>query len=208
MNEKVSLHDLISFLAEKAGISKKEAELFLKEYFGAISDELLQDGFVKIKGLGSFKLTQVDERESIDVNLGTRVIVPAHDKINYIPDVQLAREVNEPFSIFEPVELDESISEEESELTTAMILSTENDDDLEDDSEDAEEPEMLSEQELTDTRIEEEDEQEGEQEEKGPCEKKNKKIIVKVVWLILFILLSGGIVFYIQNGERFCNKSV
>ena len=107
MNEKVNLQDLVSLLAQKANLSKKEAEIFLKEYFAVITDGLLEDGFVKIKNLGNFKLTQVSERESIDVNQGTRVLIPAHYKVGYTPEAQFAQDINDPFSWLESVDLDQ-----------------------------------------------------------------------------------------------------
>ena len=107
MNEKVNLQDLVSLLAQKTNISKKEAEMFLKEYFAVITDGLLDDGSVKIKNLGSFKLIQVSERESIDVNQGTRVLIPSHYKVGYTPETQFAQDINGPFSWLESVDLDQ-----------------------------------------------------------------------------------------------------
>lgn len=105
MNEKINLQDLISLLSEKSGITKKEAELFLKEYFAIISEGLLQDQLVKVKGLGSFKLILVNERESVDVNKGERVLIPSHYKVGFVPDNQLADAINEPFALFEVTEI-------------------------------------------------------------------------------------------------------
>lgn len=110
MNEKVNLQNLIALLAEKSGVSKKEAENFLKAYFHTLGEGLLRDRIVKIKGLGTFKLTQVNERESVDVNNGTRMVIPPHNKVDYVPDTQLAKEVNEPFALFEAIEIEDTES--------------------------------------------------------------------------------------------------
>jgi nucleoid-associated protein YgaU len=68
----------------------------------------LKDQSVKIKNLGSFKLIVVSERESVDVVTGNRMVIPEHYKINFVPDSGLAQAVNEPFQLFETVELDEN----------------------------------------------------------------------------------------------------
>jgi nucleoid DNA-binding protein len=107
MNEKINLQGLIALLAEKSKITKKEAEIFLKEFFQVINDGLFDDELVKIKNLGSFKLTTVNDRESVDVTNGDRVLIPAHYKVTFSPDVRLAETVNEPFSFFEIVEMAE-----------------------------------------------------------------------------------------------------
>jgi nucleoid DNA-binding protein len=112
MNEKINLQDLSALLAENAAITKKEAETFLREYFEVMNEELIKDGLLKIKDLGVFKLLQVEDRESIDVTTGERVLIPAHYKVNFTPDKKLAETVNEPFSFFETVEIDDSTVEE------------------------------------------------------------------------------------------------
>lgn len=112
MNETVNLQDLAASLAEKSGISKRDAESFLREYFGTLSNALLEDKLIKIKKLGTFKLTAVEDRASVDVNTKERVIIPAHYKINYVPDSQLAEIINEPFSMFESVDLSSSNEEQ------------------------------------------------------------------------------------------------
>jgi nucleoid DNA-binding protein len=107
MNEKINLQELIILLAQKANITKKEAEAFFKECFDTMNEALLTDHLIKVKGLGSFKLTQVNDRESIDVVTGERVLIPAHYKVNFTADNSLAQAINEPFALFAPVELNE-----------------------------------------------------------------------------------------------------
>ncbi|MDL2223987.1 HU family DNA-binding protein [Bacteroidales bacterium OttesenSCG-928-M06] len=123
MNEKLNLQELVSLLAQESGISKKDAEVFLREYFNLIMDSLLDDGNVKVKRVGTFKLTKVDDRESVDVNNGTRVLIPAHYKVNYTADTQLARKVNEPFALFEPMVVEDSSVSKKIGLKTKLISS-------------------------------------------------------------------------------------
>ena len=128
MKEKIGLQDLSALLAEKAAITKKEAETFLREYFDVLNEELINSGLIKVKDLGTFKLSMMDSRESIDVTDGHRVLIPAHYKVIFTPDKKLAETVNEPFDLFEtteiddeeplleePVSMDEPILEEEEE---------------------------------------------------------------------------------------------
>ena len=113
MNEKINLQDLSALLAEKADITKKEAETFLREYFEVMSEELINDNLLKIRDLGTFKLLKVEDRESIDVTTGERFIIPAHYKVSFTPDRKLAEAVNEPFALFDTIEMDdESIPED------------------------------------------------------------------------------------------------
>lgn len=70
MNEKLNIQDLIDLLAEKHGMSKKNADSFVKEFFQLIEEALEKDKYVKVKGLGAFKLIDVESRESVNVNTG------------------------------------------------------------------------------------------------------------------------------------------
>ena len=113
MNEKINLQDLSSLLAEKAAITKKEAEMFFRAYFEIMNEELIKSGLLKIKELGVFKLSLMEDRESIDVTTGERVLIPAHYKVIFTPDKKLADTVNEPFAIFETVEIEGELESEE-----------------------------------------------------------------------------------------------
>ncbi|MDR3218026.1 MAG: HU family DNA-binding protein [Dysgonamonadaceae bacterium] len=127
MNEKINIQDLATRLAEKEAISKKEAESFLREFFEVASDAILSDKLLKIKDLGTFKLSSVENRESVDVVTGKRVLIPAHYKVAFSPEKQLAQAINEPFSLFEPIEIEENINIETLEEieTTEEIESVE-----------------------------------------------------------------------------------
>ncbi|GHT13723.1 hypothetical protein FACS189426_19040 [Bacteroidia bacterium] len=126
MSEKINFLDLAALLSEKTGITKKEAEIFLREYFEVMNDALLKDKSLKIKDLGTFKLLLMDDRESVDVVSGERVLIPAHYKVTFSPDKNLAQAVNEPFSFFEPVEIDETaVVDEEEEIVEEEVREAE-----------------------------------------------------------------------------------
>ncbi len=107
MNEKMNFHDLVGLLSEKAGITKKDAENFLREFFDLTTNALLEDKQVKIKNLGTFKIVDVNDRESVDVRTGERVVIPSHSKVSFAPDAELSKVINEPFAMFEPVEIED-----------------------------------------------------------------------------------------------------
>lgn len=115
MDQKITLPRLAAIMAEKGGYSKKACEDYLKAFFSTVSDTLASGESVKIKGLGAFKLTRVEERKSVNVSTGEEYVIPAHDKISFLPAKELAEAVNAPFAIFETVEIDDGPSEETSE---------------------------------------------------------------------------------------------
>lgn len=105
MNERLTIQDLIDLLAAKQGISKKDAEVFVKELFLLIEQALEKDKNVKIKGLGTFKLIDVDSRESVNINTGERFQIKGHTKVSFSPDTSLRDTINKPFAHFETVVL-------------------------------------------------------------------------------------------------------
>lgn len=100
-------------LVEKRGLSKKEASNFISEMFDIVQQELEKDKLVKIKGLGTFKIIDVDDRESVNVNTGERVLIEGHGKITFTPDSLMKELVNKPFSQFETVVLNDGVEFEE-----------------------------------------------------------------------------------------------
>ena len=83
MSKRISLSELITFVAEKQGTTKKDAEFFLRELVALISEQVEKDDPVKIKDLGTFKLIKVSSRKSVDVNTGQTTEIPAHYKLSF-----------------------------------------------------------------------------------------------------------------------------
>ena len=113
MNEKINLQDLVNLFCEKQGLNKKEAELFVKTMFDLIEEALATEKYVKIKGFGTFKLTEVNSRESVDVNTGERIEIQGHSKVTFTPDTTMKDLINKPFSHFETVILNEGVELED-----------------------------------------------------------------------------------------------
>lgn len=109
MNEKLTLQDLVDLLAKKAKITKKEADLFFRELFQLILDQIFDNDQVKIKDFGTFKLVLVNSRESVNVNTGEKIEIPAHHKLSFIPDKALRNLVNKPFAQFETILLEDGV---------------------------------------------------------------------------------------------------
>lgn len=108
MNERLTIQDLIDLLATKHNMAKKDAESFVKEFFLLIEQALENEKTVKIKGLGTFKLVDVDSRESVKVNTGERFQIKGHTKVSFSPDTTLRDTINKPFAHFETVVLNEN----------------------------------------------------------------------------------------------------
>lgn len=121
-------------LTSKMGLEVAEAEAFITAMFKVVNEGLKEDKLVKIKGLGTFKLTKVSARESVDVNTGERIVIEGREKISFTPDNYMRDLVNSPFSQFETVVLsdgvdfsaiDEKYALNELEDESSLLLSNE-----------------------------------------------------------------------------------
>ena len=110
---KMTIQDISRVLSERKGLSKKDASNFVNLMFDIIQQALERDGIVKVKGLGTFKIIDVDARESVNVNTGERVLIEGHNKITFTPDSLLKELVNKPFSQFETVVLNDGVDFDE-----------------------------------------------------------------------------------------------
>ena len=114
---KITTQELAGVLVERWHIGKKEASQFVNELFFLIQKSLNEDKIVKVKGLGTFKIIDVDDRESVNVNTGDRVLIEGHGKITFTPEPLMKELVNKPFSQFETVVLKDGIDFNEAEET-------------------------------------------------------------------------------------------
>lgn len=107
--EKMTIVEIAKNLAERSGLAAKEASQFVTVMFGVIKEALENEQLVKVKGLGTFKIIDVDARESVNVNTGERVVIESHSKITFTPDSAMKEIVNKPFSQFETVVLNDGV---------------------------------------------------------------------------------------------------
>lgn len=122
MDIKYNLQDLSELLARRNSVPRKDAETFVRVFFETISTFLLRDKIVKIKGLGTFKLVDVSDRESVDVNTGQRIVITGHAKVSFTPDPALRDLVNKPFMDFETVILNDGTDFEEMERIDEAVM--------------------------------------------------------------------------------------
>jgi len=124
MNNRISLQDLAALLASETGQTKKASEEFLREFVNVVSDGVFTDNIVKVKGLGTFKIIKVEDRESVNVNTGKRFILPGHYKFNFTPDKDLKDLVNKPFSFFDTTEINDDANFQTLAETTEEKIET------------------------------------------------------------------------------------
>ena len=122
---KISLIELAAVLSKRYGVNKKDATGFVTQMFDIIQQSLEQDKLVKIKGLGTFKIIDVDDRESVNVNTGERVLIEGHPKITFAPDALMKELVNKPFSQFETVVLNDGVDFEDAAANESLVAEPE-----------------------------------------------------------------------------------
>ena len=119
MNKKITFPELIETVATATETSKRTSEVFLKELFAVISNSLVNGENVRIKNFGQFKLTEVGERKSVNINTGEEMQIPSHTKVTFTPDKSLADAINMPFASFETVEISGNATEEELKMMSS-----------------------------------------------------------------------------------------
>jgi len=126
-----NIKDLSRILADKRKLSVADAEKFMSLMIDVINDGLNNNKLLKIKGLGTFKVTSVSPRESVDVNTGERILIDGREKISFSPDNAMKELVNRPFSQFETVVINDGVDLGQAEQTNEESLD-ENSDDVSD----------------------------------------------------------------------------
>lgn len=149
MNEKLSFQNIVDTLARKAGVQKKVAETFSKAFFDTIVEAVSAGDVVKIKGLGTFKLVEVGDRESVNVSTGMRFVIPGYKKLTFTaedhvaevlnPQAKTSVQVEEPAKVAEPtkvaepekVEVPTKVAESVKAETSIEVEATKKEEDIE-----------------------------------------------------------------------------
>ena len=127
MDAKLNHSDFSALLSKHLEISVSKAEHFTKAFFDILIEGLDSDGIVKINGLGTFKMIDVASRGSVNVNTGEKIEIKGHRKLTFIPADTLKDKINQPFAMFEPVEVDDDYvddaddSVEQEEQTIVLV---------------------------------------------------------------------------------------
>ena len=129
---KLTINDIAAVLVDKNGLDKREANQFVTELFAVIMERLNAGEQVKVKGLGTFRIIDVEARESVSVRTGERVTISGHSKLTFIPDATMKELVNKPFSQFETVVLNDGVEFDDMKVDTKEELK---DDDSEEETE-------------------------------------------------------------------------
>lgn len=106
---KSSLSVLAKAVASKRGLTQAEAERFIATMFEVAGAGIQEDKLLKMKWLGTFKITSVKDRESVDVNTGERILIEGRDKISFTPDNIMKEIINKPFAQFETVVVNDGV---------------------------------------------------------------------------------------------------
>lgn len=106
----LSASPVVAYIVQKHGMKAREAEQFVGSFIAIVNEALRTEKQVKVKGLGTFKVVDVKERQSVDVNTGERILIEGRSKISFTPDSVMKDLVNKPFSQFETVVLNEGVT--------------------------------------------------------------------------------------------------
>ncbi len=116
----VDIKDIATLFASRAKLGDIEAEAFVNSMFSVIRQGLETDRQVKIRGFGTFKVIDVEARESVSVNTGERVVIDSHRKVTFTPDATMKELVNKPFSLFNTVALNDGVEFADAEAETTV----------------------------------------------------------------------------------------
>lgn len=119
MADKIQKEDLCSILMKENTMTDTKIHKILDAFFVQIMKGLEEERYVKIKGLGVFKLIDVESRRSVDVNTKEYIEIPEHRKVTFTPETVLKELINKPFAHFETIELK---SEEPLDKTSSNIV--------------------------------------------------------------------------------------
>ena len=112
MNTKITIVELARMMADATSTTNRICELFLRELFKTVSEALIDGDSVKIKGIGTFKVTEVKPRKSVSVKTNKTIEINSYKKVTFTPAKSLADVVNQPFAQFETVMLNDEVTDE------------------------------------------------------------------------------------------------
>ncbi|MDR1723670.1 MAG: HU family DNA-binding protein [Tannerella sp.] len=125
MSERLNNKNLAEILADHSNLDKKQSEKFINIISDYITNGIEKNRFVKVMGLGTFKILLVRERESVHIQTGERFVIPAHHKLSFNPDKFFKDHINRPFAFFEPIETNNESSLEDMPVEADDTIETE-----------------------------------------------------------------------------------
>lgn len=85
----MNTRDFIKAMADKLGISQKEAERLVDDASAVIRETIINDGDLTVQHLGKFHLKKTEARESYIPALGKKALVPPKRSISFSPSETL-----------------------------------------------------------------------------------------------------------------------
>ena len=86
--------ELIAAVAEKAEISKKDAEKAVRAFTDAVAEELAKGGKVQLVGFGNFEVSERPAREGRNPRTGETMTIAASKTPKFKPGKALKDEIN------------------------------------------------------------------------------------------------------------------
>ena len=86
--------ELIAAVAEKAELSKKDAEKAVKAFTDAVAEELAKGGKVQLVGFGNFEVSERPAREGRNPRTGETMTIAASKTPKFKPGKALKDEIN------------------------------------------------------------------------------------------------------------------
>ena len=85
--------ELVSMMAKKAGITKKDADAALKAFVEAMQELFKKEESIRIPGLGTFKVVTKKARKGRNPRSGQVIEIPARKVLTFKPAKELVQEV-------------------------------------------------------------------------------------------------------------------
>lgn len=186
-NKKQSIQELVEIIAAQTHFTKKFSEEFLREFSVVVQEYLEKDGFVKVKGLGTFKLVWNEERKSVNVTTGEPIIISGHNKVTFIPDSSLKEDVNKPYSHLETITLEPDTTTNDDNTVVSEVKSA---------NEEQAMVEEIVQQEIESINQPVSEHETTNQYNTEPTRKKKKSVTVIVVLVIFHIAMAVALYFY------------
>ena len=86
--------DLVAAMAEKAGVSKKDAEASLKAFTDVVAEELKKGEKIQLVGFGNFEVSERPAREGRNPRTGETMTIAASKTPKFKPGKALKDEIN------------------------------------------------------------------------------------------------------------------
>ena len=86
--------ELVAAMAEKAGLSKKDAEAALKAFTDAVAEELKKGEKIQLVGFGTFEVSERAAREGRNPQTGETIKIAASKSVSFKAGSELKATVN------------------------------------------------------------------------------------------------------------------